>query len=261
MTTQQFDGIFVEVQGEASNEAPFLCIHGLGGTTNTWTPVLAAFGDRRVVRVDLPGSARSPLPDTPLSIEGYVTAVLTVLDGLGIAKTHVVAHSMGTIVAQHLAVEHPDRVVSLSLFGPLAAPPDPARIATRARATLARQGVEGMQEIADAVAKGATSAETKAQRPITLAMIRESLMRQLPEGYAQSCEALANAEAAPVEEVSVPTLLVTGDEDGVGTPAGVKTLGERFAHADVSVLTGCGHWATLEKPVECIEALKAFHSL
>jgi 3-oxoadipate enol-lactonase len=172
----------------------------------------------------------------------------------------VVAHSMGTIVAQHLAIKHPELVKSLALFGPLLAPPEQGRPGIQARATLSREkGIAGVQEIADAIVKGATSAETKAQRPVTIALVRESVMRQSPEGYAQSCEALASAQAAEVEKISVPTLLVTGDEDGVGQPAAVKAIGERIAGSKVTVLSGCGHWTTFEKPSECANELKAFY--
>ena len=58
----------------------------------------------------------------------------------GVERAHVVAHSMGTIVAAHLAASEPGRVASLALFGPLLAPPEPARAAIRARAAQAREG-------------------------------------------------------------------------------------------------------------------------
>ena len=257
MTTLLVKSMAVEVDGDGQ---AVVCIHGLGGSSNNWTPVLSAFEGMKVVRPELPGSARSALPSQPLSIDLYVDSLADVLSELGISKAHVVAHSMGTIVAQHLAIKHPELVQSLALFGPLLAPPDQGRPGIQARAALSREkGIAGVQEIADAIVKGATSAETKAERPVTVALVRESVMRQSPEGYAQSCEALAGAQAAPVEKISVPTLLVTGDEDGVGQPAAVKAMGERIAGSKVTVLSGCGHWTTFEKPGECAAELKAFY--
>lgn len=257
MTTTGVKNLAVEVAGDGQ---AVVCIHGLGGSSNNWTPVLSAFEGMKVVRPDLPGSARSALPSQPLSIELYVETLVGALGELGISEAHVVAHSMGTIVAQHLAIRHPDLVKSLALFGPLLAPPEQGRAGIHARAALSRErGIAGVQEIADAIVKGATSAETKAQRPVALALVRESVMRQSPEGYAQSCEALAGAQAADIEKIVVPTLLVTGDEDGVGQPAAVKAMGERIAGSKVTVLSGCGHWTTFEKPAECAEALKVFY--
>ncbi len=258
MATTQVQGVVIETEGDG---APIICIHGLGGSSNNWTPVLPAFTGKKVIRVDLPGSARSPLPSQKLSIDLYVDTVASVLRELDVAKTDVVAHSMGTIVAQHLAIRHPEMVKSLALFGPLLAPPDTGRDGIRQRAALARdKGVAGLQDIADAIVKGATSDETKAQRPVAVALVRESVMRQSPEGYAQSCEALAGAQAAEIDRIKVPTLLVTGDQDGVGKPDAVKAMGERIAGSKVVVFSGCGHWTTFEKPVESSAALQSFYA-
>jgi pimeloyl-ACP methyl ester carboxylesterase len=222
---------------------------------------MAAFEGRRVIRIDLPGSARSPLPSQKLSIDVYVDVIASVLVELKAEQSDVVAHSMGTVVAQHLAIRHPRLVKSLALFGPLLAPPDAGRDGMRQRAALAREkGIPGVQDIADAIVKGATSDETKAQRPVAVALVRESVMRQTPEGYAQSCEALAGAQAAEVEQIKVPTLLVTGDQDGVGKPEAVKAMGDRIAGSKVVVLSGCGHWTTFEKPQESAAELKSFYS-
>jgi 3-oxoadipate enol-lactonase len=258
MATTQVQGLFVEVEGDG---APVVRIHGLGGSSNNWTPVMAAFEGRRVIRIDLPGSARSPLPSQKLSIDVYVDVIASVLVELKAEQSDVVAHSMGTVVAQHLAIRHPRLVKSLALFGPLLAPPDAGRDGMRQRAALAREkGIPGVQDIADAIVKGATSDETKAQRPVAVALVRESVMRQSPEGYAQSCEALAGAQAAEVEQIKVPTLLVTGDQDGVGKPEAVKAMGDRIAGSKVVVLSGCGHWTTFEKPQESAAELKSFYS-
>jgi pimeloyl-ACP methyl ester carboxylesterase len=73
----------------------------------------------------------------------------------------------------------------------------------------------------------------------------ESVMRQPPEGYAQSCEALAEAQAAAIENIRVPTLLVTGDQDGVAPVANVTTMSQRIHGSRLAVFEGCGHWTTL----------------
>ncbi|MEX3856335.1 3-oxoadipate enol-lactonase [Paraburkholderia youngii] len=257
MTTTLVKNVVVEIDGDGQ---PVVCIHGLAGSSNNWTPVLPAFEGMKVIRLDLPGSSRSELASEPLSIELYVQTIAAVLGELKVSGAHIVAHSMGTIVAQHLALKHPDLVKSLALFGPLIEPPEAGRNGMKARAALCRdKGIVGVQEVADAIVKGATSVETKAQRPVTVALVRESVMRQTPEGYAQSCEALAGAQGANVDNIKVPTLLVTGDEDGVGQPAAVKAMGERIAGSKVTVLAGCGHWTTFEKPAECTAELQSFY--
>lgn len=164
---------------------------------------------------------------------------------------------MGTIVCQHLAARHPAKVQSLALIGPLAAPPDAARNAIRDRGAKARN--EGMAGIADAIVQAATSAHTKAARPEAAAFVRELLMRQPPEGYALSCDALADAQAADVSGIGCPVLLITGSDDVVSPPPAVRALASQFKDARVTILNACGHWTTLERPSEVTEALLNFY--
>ena len=184
-------------------------------------------------------------------------ACLKVMKAAGIERAHVAAHSMGTIVAAHLAAAEPKRVASLALFGPLLAPTDQARAAIRTRAGKAREG--DVQSIADALLQASSSSETRTKRPTAVAFVRESLMRQDPDGYARSCEALAAMQSADTAKISCPALLVTGDEDVVAPPQAVRMMGEKIKGSRVEVLRGCGHWTPIEKPDECIALLQRFY--
>lgn len=256
MATQYIEGLAVEVEGEGP---AVVCLHGLGGTSNTWTPLLRALRGWRVVRIDLPGSGRSGSATDSLSIEQMVQGVAAVCRRLEIASGHFVGHSMGTIVCQHLAVLAPQLVKSLALFGPLACPPEAARPNIRARAEKARSGGGvAMAEIADAIVQGATAASTRETMPVVVALVRESVMRQEAQGYARSCHALAAAQSAVLEDIRVPVLLVTGDEDGVAPPPNVREMARRLPQARVEVFARCGHWITFERPAECGQQLQAF---
>ncbi|WP_326535366.1 alpha/beta fold hydrolase [Pseudorhodoferax sp.] len=257
MPLHLIERMVAEDQGEGD---AVVCIHGLGGTANTFGPLLPALTRHRVLRPDLPGSGRSQRAEGALSIQRYVDAVQAFCDRAGIARAHVLGHSMGTIVAQHLAVQAPRLVRSLALFGPLIAPPEPARNAMRQRAAKAREGAAGLHDIVEQLSQVAVSSETRQHQPLALAYVRESLMRQDPEAYARSCEALAGAEAAAVERIACPVLLVTGDEDGVAPPQNVRAMAEKIAGARVLVLPRCGHWTPVEKPEDCQRALRDFLS-
>lgn len=262
MATTLIERMAVEVDGEG--DAAVL-IHGLGGTSNTWTSLLPALQRFRCIRPDLPGSGRSWRVEGPLSIKGFVDSVCRVVETVRAERFHVVGHSMGCIVALHLAAAFPGAVRSLALFGPLLAPPESARDNIRARGAKARgEGMAGMQEIADALVQASTSSQTKSQRPAAVAYVRETLMRQDPDGYARTCEALADAQAADVSAIRCPVLLVTGEEDVVAPPQSVRMLGEKLTAAGapvrVEVLRGCGHWEPLEKPEECMDLLRRFHA-
>ena len=258
LSTQFVERIAVEIDGTGD---AVLMIHGLGGTSNFWTPVLPSLSRFRTIRPDLPGSGRSHRVEGALSIDSYVRSLMRVCGAAGVERAHVVAHSMGAIVALHLAVLEPRLVRSLALFGPLSAPPDASRAPIRARGEKARkEGEAGMQQIADALVQVAVSSETRSRRPVAVAAVRESLMRQSPEGYARSCEALSQAQPADVAKIACPTLLVTGDDDVVSPPQAVRAIGEKIPGATVEVLSRCGHWTLYEKPEECNELLGRFFS-
>ena len=258
MGTQFIERIAVETDGEGD---AVLMLHGLGGSSNTWTPIMAAMARFHSLRIDLPGSARSYRAEGALSIDRFVQCAVKVLGDLQVNKVHVVAHSLGTIVATHLATAQPNLVRSLCLFGPLLAPPDGARANIRARGQKARdEGVAGMQSIADSLVLASTSSETKQRRPVVVAYVRESLMRQDPDGYARTCDALADAQPADVSGLTCPALLVTGDEDVVAPPQAVRQIASKIAGVRVEVLRGCGHWTPVEKPDECSELLRQFLS-
>jgi len=247
--------IAFEVDGDGE---PVVMIHGLGGTSNVWVPLLPAYSRNKRIRFDLPGSGRSARFEGALSVELFVEKTLLVMDKAGVRSAHVVAHSMGTIVAAHLAAAQPSRVLSLALFGSLLAPPDQARASIRARASKAREG--DMQPIADVLLQAGISSETRVKRPVAAAFVRESLMRQDPDGYARSCEALAAMQAADTARIACPALLVTGDEDMVAPPSSVRMMSDRIKGSRVEVLRGCGHWTPVEKPEECVSILNRFYS-
>jgi 3-oxoadipate enol-lactonase len=256
MALHSIDGMAVEVEGEGD---AVVLVHGLGGTSNTWTPLMGALARHRTVRPDLPGSGRSGGVEGALSIARFVDAVAAACERLKVERAHWVGHSLGTIVCQHVAARHPRLVRSLALFGPLAAPPDAARPNIAARGAKARsEGAAGMQAIADAIVQAATSADTRTHRPVTVAAVRESLMRQPPEGYARSCDALAEAQPADAAAIRAPVLLVTGEDDAVAPPQSVRALADRLGGARVVVYPKCGHWTTYERPDECARELRDF---
>jgi 3-oxoadipate enol-lactonase len=259
MPLHLIDRIAVEDEGEGD---AVVCVHGLGGSSNTWTPLMGALARHRVIRIDLPGSGRSQRVEGALSMDGFADAVQSVCARLNITRAHLLGHSLGTIVCQHVAAQAPKLVRSLALFGPLAAPPDAARPNLRARAAKARdEGLAGMQQITEALMKASISADTRERLPVAAAFVRESLMRQEPANYARTAEALADAQPAALEKIVAPVLLVTGDEDGVAPPQAVRTLADKLHNAAgkrVAVLARCGHWTPVERPDECMRELREF---
>jgi 3-oxoadipate enol-lactonase len=253
VTTVMVNRMVVEVAGAGP---AVVMVHGLGGTSNTFQPQMEALRDYRVIRVDLPGAGQSAPAHGAPSIECLADAVVGATAALGVARAHFVGHSMGTIICQHIAAQRPDLVASLSLFGALIEPSDAMRTGLAGRARLARH--EGMTPIADQIIEAALSAETKTSRPAVVAFVRESIMRQNPEGYAGHCEALAKAQAVDHRLIGAPALLVAGDADATAPASTARILAERLKGASVAVIERSGHWLTIEKPVECNDKLRDF---
>jgi 3-oxoadipate enol-lactonase len=254
MSTQIIERMAVEVEGAGD---ALIMVHGLGGTSNVFTPQMSLLAPRfRVIRPDLPGSGRSPASDV-LTIQGLVDTLLRALRMLGVEQGHFVGHSLGSIVCQHIAVQQPALVKSMVLLGPLLALPDTVRQVMRKRAAGVR--AEGMAGVADAIVQGATSGDTKNANPVGVGFIRELIMRQEPEGYARNCEALAGATAADIGQIRCRVLLVAGDEDPIAPPSNVRAMAQQFSDARVTVLNRSGHWLSIERATEVTGELKEFY--
>jgi len=253
MATRFVERMSIEIDGQGE---PLVMIHGLGGTSNTFTPVIAGVGRQmQVIRPDLPGSGRSPT-SARLSLEDFADVVAKAVTALGVGRANFAGHSMGTIVCFHIALRNPKLVKSMALLGPLLAPADAGRQGLRERAAAVR--AQGMQPIADAIVQASTAATTRREQPVAIALIREMLMRQDAEGYARACEALADAPPPDVAPIKCPTLLLTGDEDPIATATGMRAIGARLAGSRTRVVAKCGHWATFERPKETASALEEF---
>ena len=247
--------VFVETTGEGP---AVVFVHGLGGTTNFYEPQVAELAKRhRVVRFDLPGAGRSPYAG-PCSIESFADDLEAVLDAVGVDTAAVVGHSMGTIVVQHFAATRPQRVTKVVLLGPVKEQAPPAKEATRQRAAIVRE--QGMAAVADAIVGAATSEETRRQRPVAAAFVRELVTRQDPQGYAAHCEALANATAVDLATIEAPVLLLTGSEDKVGSPQNAELMFKELPNASYELIDGIGHWTAVEAPEQVTKAIRDFLS-
>jgi len=252
MSANVIAGMAVEIAGDG---AAVICVHGLGGTSNTFTPQMPVLSTMRSIRPDLPCAGRSANVEKP-SISSFCASLIKLADTLGVKSAHFVAHSLGTIICQHLAAERPELVRSLSLIGALIEPPSAARDGLKARAKYARGG--GMIEIADGIVQNGMAAESRSRSPAASAFVRESIMRQCPEGYARTCEALADATAASHQRIRCPVLIMNGEEDAVAPPSVARDLAERIAGARSLILPRCGHWATIERHEEVNAELRRF---
>lgn len=245
MTDVSVGSMVMEVEDDGPS---VVFVHGLGGSSNSFQPLMPSAPGRRRIRPDLPGSGRSPMIAAKPDLTELARRLLEALRLLGIGETDIVGHSMGTLVCQYMAVLDPMRVRSLTLFGAILEPPDQARDRLRARAQTVRR--DGMGAIADTVTDAGLSGETRSKNPAAVAFVRESHMRQDPAGFAWGCEALAAATAADLTSIKCPVLMVTGTEDAIAPPSMAQSLADGIGRARVAIIDRCGHWPTIEHPVK-----------
>jgi 3-oxoadipate enol-lactonase len=95
---------------------PVLLIHGLGYARWGWEPVVAPLAERfRLLLFDNRGIGESEIPPGPYSARAMAEDAVSVLDEAGVERAHVVGTSLGGMVAQELALSHPERVDRLVL--------------------------------------------------------------------------------------------------------------------------------------------------
>lgn len=241
-----------EIQGAGPT---IIMVHGLGGSSNSFQPQAQYLATRfRVVRPELPGAGRSAsLPVE--SLEAVADALADLTRQLAVDSAHWVGHSLGTVLCQIIAVRHSARVKSLALLGPIAEAAAPARGALHDRAKRVR--AEGLDWFVDNYIAGSLSVATQRDNPAVGAFLRESLLRQASAQYADFCLALAQHTAVTLPSIAAPTLLMTGDEDRVGTVTTVGEMARQLPNAELHVLKSCGHWLTVERPTDVTMALEA----
>jgi 3-oxoadipate enol-lactonase len=243
-----------EVKGQGET---VLFIHGLGGTLNIWhNQVQQLSRYYQTVTYDLTGSGRTETTDAPYSMETWGQDILALMEELSIEKAHLVGHSMGTVIAQHFAIEHPDRVLSLTFVGGIVEIPEAGKAGLEQRAKTVLE--QGMDPVGEAICDAGLSAHTKATNTAVVGFVRELMQRNDPAGYAASCRALAAAKAIDHSAVQVPVLVVVGDEDRTGPLPVAKKLYQGFPNSRLVVIAESGHWTTLEQPVETTQAILQF---
>jgi pimeloyl-ACP methyl ester carboxylesterase len=117
----QLQGQRLHVRDTGPKDAPaILMIHGFGASLHTWEPwALALSRTHRVVRFDLPGSGLSdPDPQGDYRDARTMALLQALLDQRGIARAHIIGHSIGGRMAWTFAAQHPQRVERLVLLAP-----------------------------------------------------------------------------------------------------------------------------------------------
>jgi pimeloyl-ACP methyl ester carboxylesterase len=241
---------------------PLLLIHGLGYARWGWEPVVPALAERfDVVLFDNRGIGESDAPPGPYTVAEMAEDAVHVLDEAGIQRAHVVGTSLGGMVAQELALTHPERVDRLVLTcttpgGPKAYPMPKPTVALLAEAATLAPEVALRRFVENALAP-----RTVAQRPEIVERIMEHRLETAQSPVAWAAQAAAGAAFDAYERLGglqAPTLVQAGTEDVVVDPRNSFVLSELVPDCDDAHFPGCGHLFFWEVPDGFVQSVTSF---
>ncbi|MEY2532608.1 MAG: hypothetical protein QOF29_518 [bacterium] len=232
--------------------APVLLVMGLGMNATGWWRTVPVLAERfRVLAFDNRGVGRSARPPGPYSTAQLADDAVAVLDAAGEASAHVYGISLGGMVAQEIALRHPDRVRGLVLG---ATTPGGERSVAADAATLAFFERRGHMPAEEAVWASVPYNYGPGTRREHGERIAEDIAQRLrfpiePEPYrAQLAAALGHDTFDRLGGIAAPTLVLHGTEDVMVRPANGRLLAERIRDARLLEGPGAGHLYFTDAP-------------
>ncbi|HYB24358.1 MAG TPA: alpha/beta fold hydrolase [Solirubrobacteraceae bacterium] len=242
--------------------APLLMIMGLGGTALHWCDhfLQALRGHFETIVYDHRGVGASSRLDGPVSIRQMADDAVGLLDALGLEEAHVLGISMGGMIAQELALAHPQRILTLTLGctycgGPgsaLMAPETTRRLADarlsrdRERAIRVSWEVNVSPEFAADEQAWAHFHDVSERRTVALSVIAE-----------QAQAVTAHDTSARLHEIALPTLVIHGSVDQILPVQNGHMVAERIPGARLELFDGVGHLFFWERPQRSAELMLA----
>ena len=247
MPYQTVNGLRIHYRIEGDGPAVVL-LHGMGSCADDWMLQFPALAEHTTaLAVDLRGHGHTDAPPGPYTIPGMARDVAGLLAGLGIGAAHVVGLSLGGLVAQSLASDHPERTRSLVLVNTFARlRPQGLRgwVYLLARAVAMVTG--GVEKQAEVVAAGVFPHPEQAD---LRRMAAERLKANDPAAYRAAMRAVLRFDSRPdLNRIQIPTLVIAGAEDTTVSVEAKRALAARIPGAQLEVVPNSGHATPLDQP-------------
>ena len=240
--------------GDATKPA-LIFSNSLGTNFKMWQAQIDFFQqDFFVIFYDTRGHGASSAPQGPYSIDQLGQDVVNLLDHLNVEKAAFCGISMGGLTGQWLAIHRPER------FNQVVVCNTAAKIgqeqAWNDRAALVRE--QGLQPIASTAASRWFTEPFIQSNATVVNNLQNDLAAGSAEGYASCCEALAKADVREqLKDITVPVLVVAGQQDPVTTVVDGQFMVERIANSQLFEINA-SHISNVELPNEFNQAVKQF---
>ena len=245
---------------ETGRGVPVIFVHEFAGDHRSWEPQMRHFGQRyRAIAYNARGY---PPSDVPEGVGAYSQAraaddIAAVLDHLGVAQAHVVGLSMGGFATLHFGFRHPTRARSLTVAGCGYGAEKGQREKFRAEADAIAAFIaqNGMAAFAEKYAYGPTRVQFENKDPRGFAEFKRMLAEHSATGSANTQLGVQRERPSlydlveEMKRLTVPTLILTGDEDWPCLLPAVL-LKQNIPAAALAVMPNCGHAINLEAPDE-----------
>lgn len=243
---------------ETGSGHPLIFVHEFAGDFRSFEPQIRHFGKRyRTIAFNARGFPPSDVPDEVSSYSQVRAAddILALLDHIGERRAHIVGLSMGGFATLHFGLRHAQRALSLCIGGCGYGAELDQRERFRAEADMIAQSLrhEGMAAFAERYAYGPTRVQYQNKDPRGHAEFKAMLAEHSAIGSANTQQGVQRERPSLytlIEEmkgISVPTLIIHGDEDWPCLEPGIL-MKRSIASAALAVMPNCGHGINLEEP-------------
>jgi len=234
-----------------------LLLHPLAVDRHFWDTVAAQLHEYTVLSYDFPGHGQTAAPTSTTTIEDLAVQAAMLLAQAGVGRAHVVGVSLGGLVAQALAVAHPELVNHLAVVDAVATYPEVLRQQWRDRQVSVRE--QGMAPLVQPTLALWFTADRLARGGPEVDYVRQAVLAGDPEGYARVCEALEPVDlTAQASGITAPTLVVCGEDDAPPFTAFAPWFAQTVPGARLVWLAPARHAGVLEQPEQFVTALREF---
>lgn len=222
-----------------------------------WDQIAGYFReDYTVLRYDLPGHGESAVPTDAMSIKNLSDNLAALLTQLGAEKTHVVGLSVGGMIAEQFAIDHADRLETLTVVGaPAFTTPDMKPDFDR-RAANVRQN--GTASIVDETVTSVLTERYRRAHPEVVEQVGDMVARTSVECFAKIAEAIRDFDVKrELASITAPTLIIAGEHDKDLPPAQSQEAAALIPGARFEILDSA-HLSPVEQSQHFVGILDTF---